>query len=244
MPLHAKHEAVPGVLDSLDHPVGRARVHDQAGGGLAHGLMVGAVDLDLVHSDDPVQQGFGRDRDGMAGLGARVGLLVGERARDRVGDVLNERAAERDVQELLAPADAEHGHLLSDRAVGQGELEGGPIVLGRDRLVARLGAEMGGVDVEVAARDDEPVDQREIGLDLLRLVGQQHRRAAGRRHDLAVILAQRVPGKRRIAARRFGIEGEPDDRPLLARHGRTVGPPDWERNARLTGKRPSPIFGR
>ena len=39
-----------------------------------------------------------------------IGLLVGERVRHRVRNVLDEGAAERDVHELLAAADAERGH--------------------------------------------------------------------------------------------------------------------------------------
>ena len=39
---------------------------------------------------------------------ARVGLLVRQGARRRVGDVLDQRAAERHRQQLLAAADAEH----------------------------------------------------------------------------------------------------------------------------------------
>ncbi len=68
--------------------------------------MVGAVHVQRIPADDPVQQGVGCDRHGMARLVARVGLLVGERACHLIGDVLDELSAEDDMQQLLAAADA------------------------------------------------------------------------------------------------------------------------------------------
>ena len=71
------------------------------------GLMVGAVDRKFVGANDFVQQGIGGDRDGMTGFVTRVGLFVGEGIRDGVRDVLHQRAAQYDVQQLLAAANAE-----------------------------------------------------------------------------------------------------------------------------------------
>ena len=58
-----------------------------------------------------------RDRDGVAGLVARVGLLVLQRVGDRVGDVLDQRAAQRHRQQLLAAADAQHRQVARQRAL-------------------------------------------------------------------------------------------------------------------------------
>ena len=73
-------------------------------------------------------------------------------------------------------------------------------------------AEQRGVDIEPAAGDDQPVDPVEINRGGIGLVRQQHRQAAGMAHCVAVILADRIPRKLRLAARRFVIEGETDDR--------------------------------
>ena len=70
-------------------------------------------------------------------------LVVAERARgvqvvavaDRVGQVLDEGAAEGDVQQLHAAADAEHRHLALERGAGQRDLEG--VALGPGRRWSR-----------------------------------------------------------------------------------------------------------
>src|SRR3546814_2651278 len=77
----------------------------------------------------------------MAGLVARVRLLVGQGALDLVGDVLDQRAAQHHVQQLLAAADAEQRQVALQGAAGDGRFEGGAAVLGAHRLVPAIGAE-------------------------------------------------------------------------------------------------------
>src|SRR5262249_14357014 len=81
---------------------------------------------------------------------------------------------------------------------------------GGDGRMPALGAEQGGVDIEGAAGDDQPVDEAEVCGNLLRLVRQQDRDAAGANDGGAVILAERIPGQLRIAAGRLRIQGETD----------------------------------
>ena len=152
------------VLYAFDHAVWRQRIDREAGGGLGDGLVMGAVHLHGLRADDGVQHAAGFQRHGMARLGARVGLLVGERVRHRVRDVLDEGAAQRHVHQLLAAADAEGGHRLPVRAAGNGKLEGGAPVLGGDGLVPCRGAEEGRVHVEGAAGDDEAVHGLQVTL--------------------------------------------------------------------------------
>src|SRR5436190_2001809 len=64
------------------------------------------------------------DRDGMAGLVPRIGLLVLQRVGDRVGNVLDQRAAERNRQELLTAADAEYRHPPFQRPGGESHFSG------------------------------------------------------------------------------------------------------------------------
>ena len=138
----------------------------------------------------------GDDPDVVAGLGARIGLLDARSASGTSsGMCWIRRAAERDVQQLLAAADAEHRHVAVERAAGDGELEGGAAVLGGDRRMAGRRAEQRRIDIEGAAGDDQPVDQVEI-------VRRARSGSCGSRigsppaaaHRVAIILAQRIPG--------------------------------------------------
>ena len=69
-----------------------------------------------------------RDLHDVAGLVARIGLLVRQRLGDGVGDVLDQLAAQHDVQELLAAADAEHRLVLRSSA---------PLVTANSKAVRR-----------------------------------------------------------------------------------------------------------
>src|SRR5882724_10633500 len=211
VPLHAQAEAVFRVLDAFDHAVFGEGVHHHAGAEIPGRLMMGAVDLQFVGGADAVEEGALHHFHAVAGFGARIRLLVGERAIDLVGNVLDERAAEDDVQQLLAAADAEHRLVALERALGDRQLEGGALFLGLHCRMAGAGAEDRGVDVEGAAGDDEAVELVEIAVRLLRLVREQYRQATGAHHRLGVVLPQRVPGQLRIAAGLFGIEGDADD---------------------------------
>ena len=204
-------------LDALDDAVGRACVDRHPGPDLLDRLMVRRVDRELRRAADPRQPRARCERDRMARLVARVGLLVGQGPRHLVGDVLDQGAAEHHVEQLLAAADAEHRHVARQRGAGGGQLEFRAPVLGRNRGVARIGAEVDRVDVKGAAGNDQAVEPLEERAGVLRLVRQQHRQATAAHHRLAVVLANRVPGPAGIAARRLAIERQSDDRP--AGHG-------------------------
>ena len=96
-------------------PSAASGVDHDAVGRVGRRLVMGAVHLQLVGADDPVQQGAGRDLHRMAGLVARVGLLVRQRIGHLIRDMLDQLAAQHDMQQLLAAADAEH-RLVSGRA--------------------------------------------------------------------------------------------------------------------------------
>src|SRR5690242_65517 len=199
MPLDAEAIAVARGLDPLDHAVGGERIDDHALAHRLHRLVMGAVDLKLIGTADAMEQGALGDADAMARLRARIGLLMGERVADLVRDVLDQGAAENDVQQLLTAADAEHRHVAGERALGDLDLEGGALRLQLHRGMARRRTEQGGIDIEGPARHHQPVDAVEIGAGLLRLMGQQDGQASGPDHRLAIILAQRIPGQLGIA---------------------------------------------
>ena len=91
------------------------------------------------------------------------------------GDVLDERAAERDVEDLDPAAHAEDGQAAVERALGELELEGVAERLGRREVLGRLLPVARGVDVAAAAEEDPvagvqrvlevPVDAREREAD-------------------------------------------------------------------------------
>ena len=149
---------------------------------------------------------------------------MGEGVGHGVRDVLDERAAKRHVQKLLAAANAQHRHIAGHGAFGDGQFEGGAPVLGLDRLVAPGGAEQRRVDVEIAAGHNKAVDGVEVIADEAGLVGQRHRQAAGARDRPGVILAHRQPRKCRVMAGFLRIEGDADEGSF---HGRTLGRVTW-----------------
>ena len=201
-----------GILDPLDDAVLGNGIDDEPRPGGLDRLMVRAVDPDSVHSGDAVKESAGNHPDGMPGLVARVGLAMRQAIRDFVRDMLDQGAAKRDIQELLAAADPEHRHVSGERAVCGGELEGSAAVLGLDCRVPRRLPEQRRVDIEAAAGDDQAIDPPEIGRGGVGIVRQQDRQPAGTAHRIAIILADRIPRKIRIAAGRLVIEGEADDR--------------------------------
>ncbi len=100
---------------------------------------------------------------------------------DDVGQVLAERPAAGDVEDLHAAADAEQRHVALDRPPRQRELEAVALGPGAPGLGVRLGAVAGRVHVG-AAGEHQRVEQLEhpVGLGLGRGVGrQQHGGAAG-----------------------------------------------------------------
>src|SRR5438552_2367461 len=90
VPLDADAEPASRVLDAFDDAVGRRCVHDQAGCGRLHRLMMRAVDRRLAASRDLAQPRAVGEAHDMPGLAARVPLLVTECARYLVRDVLDQ----------------------------------------------------------------------------------------------------------------------------------------------------------
>ena len=70
------------------------------------------------------------------------------------GDVLDERAAERDVEDLDAAAHPEDGELPVERALDELELEGVAAGLRDRQVLGRLLAVAAGIDVPAAAQQD------------------------------------------------------------------------------------------
>ena len=147
----------------------------------------------------------------MAGLVARVGLLVRQGVGHGVGDVLDQRAAERHRQQLLAAADAQHRHVARQRAAQQRQFGRGAAFLQRDGVVPGGVAVQRRIDVEGAAGDHQGVDAVEQVGGQGGQVRQRHRQAAGAGDGVGVVGAQGVPGVFRVAAGLLGIQGDADD---------------------------------
>jgi hypothetical protein len=99
----------------------------------------------------------------------------------RVGDVLVHRAPERDREQLVAPADREHGHLPPDRAARQRHLARVAVGVHPVDGLARRRAVARGIDV-AAAEQEETVDAREqcAGLGIVERERLEHRFPATR----------------------------------------------------------------
>ena len=113
----------------------------------------------------------------MVGVVEASGVWPVALVTDLVGQVLGERPAEGDVDQLHAAADAEHRHVAFDRAPGQRQFRA--VALGHGVLGHRmaLGPVGGGVDV-IAPGQDQAVDhvERLIGVVLELGVGRDHQR--------------------------------------------------------------------
>src|SRR5439155_4870164 len=92
-----------------------------------------------------------------AGIGGVGRPLVDE------ADVLDEGAAEGDVQHLDPTAHAEDRQLLVERPLDELELEGVPVRVRRGELRVRLLTVASGLDVAAAAEDDAVADLEDVG---------------------------------------------------------------------------------
>ncbi len=141
VPLHAEAEARRGILDRLDDAVGRGRGRDEAGRDRLDRLMMAAVHGDrLVHqpfAHQSRQQRILVDPDvvrQLVGQVLRHRQAVRQRAGDLRRDVLHQRAAAGDVQDLHAAADRENRQVAPARRGNQRDLE---LVPSRLRLLDR-----------------------------------------------------------------------------------------------------------
>jgi hypothetical protein len=107
---------------------------------------------------------------------------------ERVGQMLVKRASERDVDQLHAAADAQHGHVALDGSARERDLEGVSLGNGVDRVRPGLLAVGGGIDVG-AAGEQQAVDQIECLLGFFgqaRVGREHHGQTAGALHRLDV----------------------------------------------------------
>ena len=108
VPLNPENEREGGVFQGLNDAVGTLRDDVKRGGGRLHGLMVLRVDGEGLLAHDRGKERPGNDFDLVHRL-AVVPFLTMRRKREpqRLGNVLDERSARDDVQDLKAPADRE-----------------------------------------------------------------------------------------------------------------------------------------
>ena len=129
-----------------------------------------------------------------------------ERVGDAVRDVLDQRAAERHREQLLAAADAEHRHAARQRAACQRELRRGAPLLQRHRRVPPGLAVERRIHVEGAARHHQRVEPVEPVLREAGLVRQRDRQAARRddrrRRNSAAAHTRGISNSRRAAPHR------------------------------------------
>ena len=161
VPLDADDEAARRILERLERPVvGPRRLHEPVADAPDRLVVVrGHVRL-LAHD-----RGKPRARLHLDGMVRELaGNLLVHVVADLLGQVLDEVAATRDVQELETAADRQRRHVPLQRRVEQRELPGVAARVRGIGLGVRLGAVELGVDVG-AAREDHGVDRVERLLD-------------------------------------------------------------------------------
>ncbi len=107
-------------LDGLDDPVVAAGRHQQRVPQLLDGLVVAALDHGPV-PQQAVDDGARLGHHGHLAEGPGRGLVAGR--AEQVGELLDEGAAEEDVQDLVTPADGEQRKVALEGGVEQLELE-------------------------------------------------------------------------------------------------------------------------
>ena len=123
MPLYAKY-ALRLIFNRLDDPVFRACGDREAGGRVPDGLVVEGVDGHLFAAVDLREQRTGLEIQTVRRVVAvRRGLLMAERFRNLRREILIQRAAEGDVQDLFPPADAEDRQMRGARGPEKMELK-------------------------------------------------------------------------------------------------------------------------
>ena len=85
---------------------------------------------------------------------------------DVLGQVLEQRAPQRDVDQLHSPADTQHRHVVLDRRTRERDFKGVALGHGVDRLRVALLGVAAGIDVG-AACEHQPVEEPEGALGLV-----------------------------------------------------------------------------
>ena len=158
MPLHAEGEAPVGDLDRLRQRVElRATADAQALADAIDALVVMGLRGMDVRAGGPSGERAGVERDIVVGAVEGAGHATVLVVAVALGEVLVQRAAERDVHHLHPAADREHGQVAIERRAQQRDLEAVALGHGADRLGVRRGAVAGRIDVG-SAGEDEPVE--------------------------------------------------------------------------------------
>ncbi len=189
MPLDSEHEAPPRPLDRLRQIVEyRDPGHREPLADLGDALMV--MGLGVVRE---LTRRRRRQR-----VGCQAHLVVGALeasghaevlvVAELVGQVLQQRAAEGDIEHLHAAADPEHRHVALDRTAAQRDLE--LVAFGRRAVGLGIGRGAVGGGIDVGAPDqDQGVDvvQELVGRVDEQRIGRDHQRQAAGPLDRADI---------------------------------------------------------
>ena len=195
MPLHTHHRLVLGALHAFDDTVGRTGHHTETLAGVADGLMVERVDINLPLAKQLEQGGIFFDGDAVGQL-LTGGIL---RVSDAhilaqpliVGDVLRHLATQGHGQCLHATADAEDGYLtvegqLGDEQFGQVARGIDAMQLGRRLVAAPQRVVVGATAEQQAVQAVERIDEHILVVDRR----NDDRGSPGGHHTLVVAVAQ------------------------------------------------------
>ena len=203
-------------------PSGATASMAACGPGVAHGLVMRRIHPHRPAADDLGEQRARQHPHLMPRLVARIGLLMRQRVRHRVRNMLDQRSAQRHRQQLLAAANPQHRHVPRQRPAQQRQLRRGPALFQRHRLVPPGIAVQRRIHVEPAAGDHQRVDPVQIGFGQVGPVRQRHGQPATGRDRVRVIGTQRIPGEFGVATGLLAIERQADHGKMLEGHGRVA----------------------
>ena len=191
----------------LDDAVGRSGGHLEPRRRPAHGLVVAGAHVDARPPVDAVEPAAGHQLDGVdRPRPSRVAGDVGDRVAVDIGDVLDQVAAQGDVEHLHAAADAQERDAFLHGQAGDGQLEG--VAAGVDPGHQRVGFGTEVTRVHVAAPgEDHAVDPAQDRLRGRPVGHQDHGDAARLPHGGDVVARDEQAPALVPAARRHTDEG-------------------------------------
>src|SRR4051812_40307175 len=216
MPLGAEGESFGALYrNGLDDPIGRDRLGGEARGEPADTLAMQTVHHGLALPQDLLENAAGSNCDRVGGAVFHVEILdlAGTMIETALAplDLGFERAAERNVELLVASADAEERDAALDHRLDHAERQSIAMVVVRLIIGARLAAVMGRMHIRDRPSHDDAVEVVEEGAEVHGPgdCRNHYGEAAGHlRNGAGVLVAERMKYELRVLV---GVGREPDE---------------------------------
>jgi len=151
MPLYAEDESMSCAFDSFNDAGRRGGIDDQAFTQSLNGLVVRRINLKNFPSDDLLQAGTRPDLNRMPAQRSSLAQLMLAGIRQLGGNILVQRTAQRDVDELSPAANSQQRDVAFYRNKGEFQFKLSPVVFDLSEFFGGSFAVKTRVNVEIAA---------------------------------------------------------------------------------------------